>query len=201
LNQEKHIYVDELKMREEKIKSGGASDISIKYRQLINEQDLLSRQLIETDEALRAANMVINTADNAIGHLDNADSWAAYDIWVKGGMFSHAAKYSHIDDAQAEYNKLSSQMEDLQKELADIKCPQDISFIGIDSTTRVIDFCIDNIFTDLSVRNKIRDDRERLEELKSQITQIINRLQSSRAETYKRLCNLELIKNDLIISI
>lgn len=200
LNQEKGIYEDELEKREEIIKRNITSETSIKYTQLESEQKLLSTQLVETDEAIRAANKVISTADSAMEHLDSAESWATFDVWTKGGIFSHIAKYGHIDDAQEASNRLSSQMKDLQKELADVNYSGGTSFTGIDSTTRAIDFWFDNIFTDLNVRDRIRDDSDRLRELRGKIQEIIRKLKSNKSEIYKKLGDIELRKNDLIIS-
>jgi hypothetical protein len=200
LSQQKQIYEAELEKREQIIKSNVTGETSIKYRQLEAEQDLLSRQLVEIGEALRAANKVISTADSAMGHLDSAESWATFDVWTRGGIFSHMAKYDHIDDAQADSNRLDSQMKDLQKELLDINFSEVTGFSGIDGATRVIDFWFDNIFTDLNVRDRIRDDNERLGNLRGKINGIINNLDNNKSDINRKLNELEIRKNDLIIS-
>ena len=200
LEQEKSIYEDELEKREEITKRNITCEASIKYSQLESEQDVLSKQLIETEEAIRAANRVISTADSAMEHLDSAESWATFDVWTKGGIFIHIAKYDHIDDAQAASNRLSSQMKDLQKELADVNYSGGTGFSGIDSTTRAIDFWFDNIFTDWNVRDRIRDDIEGLSKLRSKIHEIIKKLDNNKSDIYKKLRDIELRKNDLIIS-
>lgn len=200
LNHDKKIYGVELKKREEAIKSNVTGEASIKLRQLEAEQDTLSRQLVETDEALRAASRVLSTASSAMQHLDSAESWATFDVWVKGGILSHMAKYEHIDNAQSDFNRLHSQMKDLQKELRDVNLLDAPALSGIDSTTRVIDFWFDNIFTDLNVRDRIRGDKEQLGKLFDRIHGIIRKLESNKKEINKKLADIELRKNDLIIS-
>lgn len=199
LNQEKQIYEAELNEREEMIRNSVTSEASIKYRELEAAQDLLSRQLVETDEALSAANRVISTADNAMEHLESAEKWATYDVWLKGGILSHMAKYEHIDNAEEASYRLSSQMADLQRELKDINISGPAEISGIDSTTRAIDFWFDNIFTDLSVRSRIRDDSEQLRALRNQVYEVIQKLDSNKSVIHRKLQDIEFSKNELII--
>lgn len=200
LNQEKQVYEAELNKREEMIRNNVTSEASIKYRELEAAQELLSRQLVETDEALRAANRVISTADNAMEHLESAEKWATYDVWLKGGLLSHMAKYEHIDNAEESFNRLSSQMDDLQRELSDISIPGTPSFSGVDSTTRAVDFWFDNIFTDLSVRDRIRDDSEQLSTLRNQVCGVISKLKGNKSVIHQKLQDIEFGKNELIIT-
>lgn len=199
LNQEKQFYEAEMNKREEIIRNNSTSDASKKYKELEITQQALSGQLIETDEALRAANRVISTANRAMEHLESAEKWATYDVWFKGGILSHMAKYEHIDNAEETINRLSSQMDDLQRELKDINIPGTPGFSGIDSTTRAIDFWFDNIFTDLSVRSRIRDDSEQLRALCSQVYEVVQKLKSNKSELNRRLEEIELKKNELIM--
>ena len=200
LNQEKRAYEAELNKREEMLRNNITSEASKKYRELEAAQDLLSRQLGETDEALRAANRVISTADQAMEHLKSAEKWATYDIWLKGGILSHMAKYEHIDNAEEAFNRLSSQMDDLQRELKDINISGAPGFTGIDSTTRAVDFWFDNIFTDLNVRNRIRDDSEQLRDLCNKVDEVISKLEENKLMINRKLQDIDLRINELIIT-
>lgn len=53
-------------------------------------------------------------------------------------------KYNHIDNAQTDFDILSSQLRELRKELMDIDFAVDFQLTGIDSTTRMIDFWFDS---------------------------------------------------------
>lgn len=200
LKQQKRSYEEELEKREQVIKSGVAGEASVKYKLLSVEQDNLSKTLVETEEALRAANKVTDTIDSASSHLDSAESWATFDVWTRGGIFSHIAKYGHLDEAQNDANRLDSQLEDLQKELKDVNFSETTGFSGIDSTTRAIDFWFDNIFTDLNVRSRIREDNESLNNLRSKISEISNKLDGIQSGLRKKLKAIEQEKNDLILS-
>jgi chromosome segregation ATPase len=197
---EKLLYDAELARREQEIKSNSSGEKSIRYQQLEEEQKSLYKQLVEIDEAISAANKAYMTALRVIKHLKSADNWATYDVWFKGGIISHAAKYSHIDDAEAEYNRLSSNLKDLQRELKDINMRFSPGFDGIDSTTRAIDFWFDNIFTDLNVRNRIRGDMEHASALAGMIQRVINRLESSKSAVNRQIESVEQKKKDLLIS-
>lgn len=200
LNNDKKIYEAELNRREEAIVNSITSEVSIKYRQLEEERVILAKQLIETDEAIRAANRVKSTAESAMGHLNGAESWATYDVWTRGGLFSHLAKYDHIDNAQYDFNRLYCQISDLQKELSDVNFLDAVELTGIDSTTRTIDFWFDNIFTDLNVRSRIREDKEEVRSLLGQMSSIISRLERNKREINRQLTEIDNRKNDLIIS-
>jgi hypothetical protein len=95
---------------------------------------------------------------------------------------------------------LNSQLEDLQKELSDVNLSGVSSFSGIDSVTRTIDFWFDNIFTDLNVRSRIRNDNESLRSLREKINDVIKKLDSNKSEILEKLNDIELRKNALIIS-
>lgn len=198
--EDKQVYEAELNKRREAILKNTSDEVSVKYRQLEEEEAFTVKQLVETDEAISAANRVKNTANRAIQHLDSAESWATYDVWAKGGIFSHMAKYDHIDNAQSEFNTLVSQMKDLQKELSDVNLYDAPGVSGIDSTTRAIDFWFDNIFTDLNVRDKIRGDMEELRRFLRKIEDIRAKLEKNKGELSRKLKDIERNKNSLVIS-
>ncbi len=200
LSGDKRIYEEELKKREEQIKSGFTDEASLKYSKLEEELNGMRSQLAETEEALRAARRTLGTAQNAMEQLDDADSWATYDIWFSKGIFSHMAKYDRIDSAEEQFHRLASQITDLKKELKDINLTADISLSSIDSTTRTIDFWFDNIFTDMAVRDQIRDNQDQLRSIYGKIKHVIDRLESIKSDINRQIRQTEKEKNDLILS-
>jgi hypothetical protein len=200
LRQDERIFADELKRREELIKTDINSEVFKKYKELETEQNMLSRQLVETQEAISAAKRVMSTAGSAIEQLNSAEGWATFDVWTRGGIISHIAKYQHIDNAKDDFNRLNSQLEDLQKELHDLDLSGVSSLDGIDSTTRAIDFWLDNIFTDMNVRERIQDDNDRVSELRDKISGIAYKLDNNISVIQNRLKEIEQKKNDLIVT-
>lgn len=199
LNRDMGIFEDELKRREAAVKSSTDSAVSKKYKELEAEQDSLAKRLVETEEAMNAAKRALSTAGSAMEHLRSAENWAAFDTWTRGGIISHMAKYQHIDNAEEDFNRLDSQLEDLGKELQDISLSGIPGIGGIDSTTRTIDFWFDNIFTDLNVRRRIGDDYEKISELHDRISVIVQKLYNDIAEINNRLKELEQRKRDLLV--
>ncbi|ROR27368.1 hypothetical protein EDD66_10663 [Mobilisporobacter senegalensis] len=200
LENERQTYESEIKNREQYILNQMNSDISYQYKDCLTKIEHLNRQMIEMDEALRAARNVGDTAKRAITHLDSAESWATYDIWFRGGILSHMAKYDHIDNAEEEFNRLSIQLKDLQKELLDIEIVDTPEITWIDSTTRAIDFWFDNIFTDMNVRSQIQKDSEQIRDLYKKLENIISVIERKRGEAEIALKEIENRKNELIIT-
>lgn len=199
LRNDEELYKTELVKREEAIQQNTTGEVYDEYKRIEGECEEFSKQLVETDEAISAANSVRATCESALDSLESAEDWATYDVWGKGGILSHMAKYDNIDDAQECFNRLSYQLKDLQAELKDVNL-LDISDITIiDSTTRTFDFWFDNIFTDLSVRNKIREDIDMVNSLDSHMGDIIDTLKENRLEITKRLRELEMQKNELLL--
>ena len=187
LKEQERVYEAEIKKREEMLLSKMDTEASEQYMKLEEERDFIQKQLTEMDEAIRAANRAKSTAGNVMKHLNSAEGWATYDVWAKGGIISHMAKYNHIDQAEADFNRLSSQLKELRKELSDINMNYVPGLTNIDSTTRAVDFWFDNIFTDLSVRNMLREN--------------ISNIESKRNELRQRLNEIEYLKNELILSL
>lgn len=200
LKQEQRTYEEEIKRREQTIAQGLNNETSEQYRNLEEEREILEHQLVEVNEALRAASRAKSTARSVMQHLDSAESWATYDVWAKGGIFTHMAKYDHLDKAEADFNRLSSQLKDLKKELSDIAMSNVPAMGGIDSTTRAVDFWFDNIFTDLNVRDKIRSDSDQIRSLYGSIDRTITKIEHKKAEVLRKLDYIEQQKNDLILS-
>ena len=132
-------YEAELEKRRARIERL-TDEAGAQYRQLEAEIEAAATQLTEVGEALSAASRVKDTARGAIVSLESARSWATYDVWTRGGFISHAAKYSHIDDAEAAFNRLRSQMKTLQEELNDVSGLYVVGLKEISSTQRAVDF-------------------------------------------------------------
>lgn len=196
---DKRLFDTEYIQRENLIKSKISQQAFSSYTELERQQFELTKQIAETDEALHAASRVISAAANAVNHLKSAEGWATYDVWGGGGILSHMAKYDHIDDAKAELNRLSSLMKDFENELRDVNLYDVCAYAGIDSTTRAVDFWFDNIFTDLNVRDKIRDDMYQIQKLMGQTDQICNKLKNNKEQIKKMLSEAEIKKNRLVM--
>lgn len=200
LKREKDQYVTELFAREEEIQKNTEGEVYIKYKQLEGERETLAHQLVEIEEAISAAGRVRGTAESAVQSLESAEDWATYDVWARGGILSHMAKYENIDDAEECFNRLSCQLKDLQIELMDVNVLDVPDLTVIDSTTRTFDFWFDNIFTDLNVRDNIRNNIQQMNKLDVQISSVIDKLEGKKVEVEGKMTELDRRKDDLIIA-
>ena len=192
---------NELAKREESIKNNISAESYKMYMEITQEYEVISGQLVEAEEAIRAGNNVLITANNAMEHLNKAEDLATLDVWLDGGILTHSAKYNHIEEAQRNFNILNSKVKVFENELQDVNLQASYLSSEIDSTTRAVDFWFDNIFTDLKVRDKIRNDAESLRNLMDKINKTLRILETNRKELKKKLSDNESKKEDLISSI
>ncbi len=200
LTADKKAFDEEYKKRVDTISSQVSSEVFSKYSELEDQQATLTKQLVETDEALFAAKRVIASAEIAVKHLEKADGWATYDIWGGGSIITHMAKYEYIDDAKSQLNGLSSLIRDFETELRDVNMYEVSGFTGIDSTTRAVDFWFDNIFTDLKVRDKIREDIHSVRKFINQVESICNKLELNKKKIKVSITDAEKNKQELVMA-
>lgn len=175
-------------------------DIALKLEEIKNEQKKLYKQLVEIDEAIRAAANAKDTAKDIYEQLQQAEGWGTFDIWLNYDLIANVKKYEHINKAEADYNRLSSYMKDLEKELRDISPLGNDEMVKVKKSERVLDFWFDNIFTDISVRDNIRYNKGEASKLMHKLSQVIDKLNDRKNEVNKILDHLEQQKNDIILS-
>lgn len=144
----------------------------------------------ELQEAIDAGNRAKEIADQVGEHLSKASSWGTFDIWG-GGLISDLAKHDHIDQAQHLIEALQIQLRRFNTELADINQRIDATPIVIDSFTKFSDFFFDDIFSSISVRNKIDDSIGSLNQTRLQIERMLERLQPMLTRTEENIKNAQ----------
>jgi hypothetical protein len=150
--------------------------LPLRYRSLKAREKEFSKQLVEYNEALRSANAAGSACSEVLESLHSADGWATYDMFSRGGLLSHMAKYDHLDMAQEQMNRLNSNLEDMNRELKDVNMAFSGSLIDIDSGTRAFDYWFDNIFTDMNVKSTIEENIEIVDNLRGCIDDVISKV-------------------------
>lgn len=150
----------------------------------------LQSEVKELDEAIESGERVCATVQSAISKLEKARGWATYDMFTSGGLISHMAKYGNIDEAQEIIKEIGYRVDKFRTELKDVNISFQGDFSNYNGTTRFVDFFFDNIFTDLSVRNRLEDDINRLNDLRSGIMSIKNDLINSKKSTLNKISSL-----------
>ena len=201
LRTDERTYQTELRNRRTELFLNSSEPSGIRYAELEKERKSIVAQITEVEEAMRAASRVKSTANQIAKSLDSAEGWATFDAFTRGGIISHMAKYSHIDDAEKSFHTLSSRINDLKNELADVHGLTASGLTEISSGQRAIDFWFDNIFTDLSVRKQIKDNA-------TQVTQLLKNVGATESALNVKLKEYEatLMKNkrdeeELLLSI
>lgn len=192
-------YEREVKIRREKLlneESPGGED----FRRLEEEIDFYSQEAASLNHAEELAKKIIKTSESVLYSLKKAENWATFDVWTKGGIIAHMGKYSNMDQAQEKFGIIKSQIENLKNETNDIESLKDYKVKEISSSQRAIDFWFDNIFTNLSVRNQIRDNMESLSTLKRKIYAIKTELENKRKEIETELYEKESKQEQILAS-
>ena len=200
LRAEESKYRAELDNRRRDLSSKLSEPDGILFNQIDNERDAIIAQITEIEEALRAASRAKSTANKIAKSLDSAEGWATFDAFTRGGIISHMAKYSHIDEAEKDFNTLSHNLRELKVELGDVEGLSVSGLTEISLGQRIADFWFDNIFTDLSVRSQIKDNAEKVQILIKNITATEFSLNSKRAERETELAENRQREEELLLS-
>jgi hypothetical protein len=200
LKAEEQKFHDEMDKRRRELSNHLSEPGGILFSQIESERKTIISNIAEIEEALRATSRAMSTAQRIANSLGSAENWAFFDTFLGGGMFSHIAKYSHLDEAELEFNTLSHDLRELQVELGDVGELSVPGLSEISSGQRLVDFWFDNIFTDFSVLSQIKDNAAEIKKLIESIDSIESSLNAKRDE---RESELELNKKreeDLLLS-
>lgn len=153
-------------LEREKILNGtGPSEVRL--RQLEEDGRQLRRLEQELIEALDAGDAVMEQINRIRKSLDSASTWGTIDLFTDG-FFADMAKYSHMDDAQAEVQELNRLLRRFSKELKDVDTQVNLS-ADIGSGMRFADFLFDGFFTDAMALSRIDRVKNQVEEIASQV--------------------------------
>jgi len=196
LKLEAAIFETELDNRRQKLAGKLSEPTGIHFAWLEDQRNDIISQITVIEEALKVAVRAKNTAKQVAKSLESAESWATFDVFGGRGVITHMAKYSHIDDAEEKFNILSHDLRELRDEIGDIQGLTDIS-----SGQRAVDFWFDNIFTSLSVRQKVADNASQIKNLISGIKQAENALKEKLSEKEKEFAKNRQQEEELLLSI
>jgi hypothetical protein len=178
LQADKETYQTELENKRSDVSNQQVASEGAQYVELETERNAIIAQITEIEQAITALAHAKSTVKTMLKSLKSAQNWATYDAFTRGGIITHVKKYSHIDEAEKNYHLLSSQLSNLQSELNDVEGLTVSGFNEISSSQRTIDFWFDNIFTDLSIRNQVKDNAEQMNRLLTNMNTIETSLNS-----------------------
>ncbi len=141
-------------------------------------------QLEEVTQAISAGEKALSLANNLEDKLKSAKYWGVSDI-LGGGMLSGVAKHNKLEDAQIIASELQSQLKLFNSQSADITIDENIE-VSIDDLTKTIDIWWNDVFTNVSVYNKIKKSLQQIQKLKSSIIQSLEKLRALDAKRMKK---------------
>ena len=166
---------------------------------VLDELTTVRAESVEVDEALGAGRRALSQLEDARSELGSADSWSAYDTWFGGGMVSSMVKHDRIDSAAARIASAQRALADFSRELADLgpahRIPSDL---GITPMTRTLDVWFDNIFSDLSVRSRIKESSADVDAALSSVRAAVQALTARAADLRTRGVDLRRERDALL---
>lgn len=153
----------------------------------------------EIREAIAAGNIAMGTADGVLSELEDADGWNTWDMLGGGGIITHMAKHSHLDEAQEKVEQLQGKLRRFKTELADIDIHADMQ-VSIDGFLRFADYFFDGLFADWAVGEKISESQSSVQKVKGQISSALSKLESMEKGADAQIHALEAKIEELLVN-
>lgn len=167
-------YKDALELKRRQLKDSG-THVADQILSMEERIAALQAQKQEIREAISAGYSARSTADRILSELEDADGWNTWDILGGGGIITHMAKHSHLDEAQDLVQELQSQLRRFKTELADIQISANMQ-VNIDGFLRFADYFFDGLFADWAVGDKISQSLSSVSNTKSEINRMLDKL-------------------------
>ena len=180
----------------ELIKLYGDQDKKVKLSKREEEIEKMLLEKKEIEEAESAGKDLLRTANLAKDSLNSAKNWGIFDI-AGGDMLSSIAKHNKINEAEAQFRRVSTLINRFNKELGDIQ----FEGLSFSTTTIAFDIFFDNIFTDFSVQNKINSSLDNIRNLIRRVEEVLATLNSKKVSINSRISNLRKDYDSIIESI
>ena len=190
-------YREALEKKRTELKASGTSagDQILEIEQKIA---TLETQKREIREAISAGYSARSTVDRILSELDDAEGWNTWDLVGGGGIITHMAKHSHLDEAQNLVQELQSKLRRFKTELADIQISANMQ-VSIDGFLKFADYFFDGLFADWAVGDKISQSRSSVCGTKNQINQMLGKLGNMESAADNEIARLKEQLDDLIV--
>ena len=150
----------------------GAGERLLELERQKGEEKAREKEIKEAERAGRAAK---NQVEYVLEKLNSAKRWGVYDV-VGGGLMSDLIKYQRVDDAQAGIERLQILLSRFRTELADVGPAASVEGVNAGAGLRFADYFFDGIVFDWMALSRIQDARDRMERLRRQLLQILEKL-------------------------
>ena len=151
----------------------------------------------EIREAESAGYRAKSICDRILGELDSADGWNTWDLIGGGGILTHMAKHSHLDEAQDLIPELQDRLRRFKTELADIQISVS-SQVNVDGFLRFADYFFDGLLADFAMKEKIERSQGSVSHTKRQVTKALDTLREMEKATDQELAQRKGQLEDLL---
>ena len=190
-------YKDALELKRRQLKDSG-TQVADRILSMEERIAALQAQKQEIKEAISAGYSARSTADRILSELEDADGWNTWDMFGGGGIITHMAKHSHLDEAQDLVSDLQSKLRRFKTELADIQITANMQ-VNVDGFLRFADYFFDGLFADWAVGDKISQSMNSVSSTKSQISRTLDKLNSMEQVADRCIESLKQQLDELIV--
>lgn len=191
-------YTAALEAKRNAVKSSG-TPTAAQILELEEKIAFLESQKKEIREAIAAGNSAMGTADSVLSELEDADGWNTWDMLGGGGIITHMAKHSHLDEAQEKVEQLQGKLRRFKTELADINIHADMQ-VSIDGFLRFADYFFDGLFADWAVGDKISESQSSVQKVKGQISSALSKLERMEKDADAQIRSLEAKIEEMLVN-
>ncbi|SBT44970.1 hypothetical protein [Micromonospora narathiwatensis] len=169
----------------ERLLIAGRDPRAARLAALAAERDRLATRARQVDEAARAATAARTALVAVRDHLAKANGWSTYDTFFGGGIVGSMMKHSRMDDAAAAARVADRRLAVLRTELSDLPGGWLAPELEVGELTRFADIFLDNIFTDLAVRGRIRRAQDAVDRAGTAVARLRDRLATEAGELHR----------------
>ncbi|MGP0583894.1 hypothetical protein [Paenibacillus timonensis] len=160
-------------------------------RELAEREAVLTVELKEVDEAVRAGQSALRDLSAAEEDLRSAKNWGTYDM-LGGGMLSTHIKHGRIDEAMSHLHTARQSLQRFERELKDIGASISTN-LEIGGLLKFSDYFFDDFFSDWLVQGRINDSLDQVRNQTSAVSEVQReletakrKLESERAEVHRK---------------
>lgn len=191
-------YIQLLQEKTQEIRNSGtrqAEELLQLERRITEKQS----QKKEISEAIFAGNQAMNTVNEILTDLNDAEGWGIWDL-AGGGLMSDLVKHNCLDEAQENVQKLQGELLRFKTELADVSVDAQLQ-VRVDGFLRFADYFFDGLFADWTVLDHINESQGEVTKVQSQIRQLLSNLTAMLNGINEEITMLEQEKKKLVVNL
>lgn len=138
----------------------------------------------ELEEAVSAGHSAASSASETITWLQKAEDMFGWDVFLDS-ILVDLQKHDYLDKARKNGEIMQQKLRAFKSELADVNFDENMD-VQLDSFLSFADFFFDGLFTSLAVRDRIRNSKFRIDEIRNKIYRTLNILETMIADNDKQ---------------